>query len=63
MKKLDYYNREIKIGDLVNLDYEIGISEARVIGFTSKRVKVRKLFDEREGFASLITLLAGIMGI
>ena len=56
MKKLDYYNREIKIGDLVNLDYEIGISEARVIGFTSKRVKVRKLFDEREVYINPLNL-------
>tara|TARA_R100000149_G_C5837319_1_gene110675 strand:+ start:509 stop:694 length:186 start_codon:yes stop_codon:yes gene_type:complete len=56
MKKLDYYNREIKVGDLVNLDYEIGISEARVIGFTSKRVKVRKLFDEREVYINPLNL-------
>tara|TARA_R100001224_G_scaffold67583_1_gene40820 strand:+ start:954 stop:1139 length:186 start_codon:yes stop_codon:yes gene_type:complete len=56
MKKLDYYNREIKVGDLVNLDHEIGISEARVIGFTSKRVKVRKLFDEREVYINPLNL-------
>lgn len=44
----DYYNREIKIEDTVNLDYQSPPSDSGVVvGFTAKKVKVYNLYHDR----------------
>ena len=47
-KKLDYYNRELKINDRVNLDHQhIGASLGRVVGFTAQKVKVYNVHQDK----------------
>jgi len=48
IKKLDYYNRELKINDRVNLDHQhIGASLGRVVGFTAQKVKVYNVHQDK----------------
>ena len=47
-QKLDYYNRELKINDRVNLDHQhIGQSLGRVVGFTAQKVKVYNVHQDK----------------
>ena len=44
----DYYNRELKINDRVNLDHQhIGASLGRVVGFTAQKVKVYNVYQDK----------------
>tara|TARA_R110002020_G_C15861517_1_gene737157 strand:+ start:340 stop:528 length:189 start_codon:yes stop_codon:yes gene_type:complete len=48
MIQFDYYNRELKINDVVNLDNKPRFQDrARVIGFTSKKVKVYDIINDK----------------
>jgi len=48
MIQFDYYNRELKINDVVNLDNKpSNQNRARVIGFTSKKVKVYDIINDK----------------
>tara|TARA_B100001029_G_C14844081_1_gene329976 strand:+ start:373 stop:570 length:198 start_codon:yes stop_codon:yes gene_type:complete len=44
----DYYKRELKVGDRVNLDHQhIGNSLGRVVGFTAQKVKVYNVHQDK----------------
>tara|TARA_B100000900_G_C20371565_1_gene630632 strand:- start:332 stop:508 length:177 start_codon:yes stop_codon:yes gene_type:complete len=43
----DYWNKEIKVNDIVNLDHKIGNAWAKVIGFTKQKVKVRYFYNDK----------------
>jgi|VirMetMinimDraft_7_1064189.scaffolds.fasta_scaffold63415_1 hypothetical protein len=46
--KYDYLNRELKINDVVNIDNKPRSQDrARVIGFTSKKVKVYDIINDK----------------
>ena len=48
MNKFDFYNREIKLQDRVNLDYQTrNTSTGVVVGFTKQKVKVYNLYEDR----------------
>ncbi len=48
MKKLDYYNRPIKLKDNVELDYKAApLNRGVVVGFTPQKVKVYNLYEDR----------------
>ena len=48
MKYLDYYLRELKINDVVNLDNKPRREDrGRIIGFTSKKVKIYDIINDK----------------
>lgn len=48
MQKLDSYNREIKLGDLVNIDSMYSHKACgEVVGFTAQKVKVYNIYYDR----------------
>ena len=48
MKYLDYYQRELKINDVVNLDNKPrGQDRGRIVGFTSKKVKNYDIINDK----------------
>ena len=49
MKKLDSYNREIKLDDVVNIDSMYSHKATGVVvGFTEQKVKVYNVFYDRD---------------
>ena len=48
MKKLDFYNREIKLDDMVHIDSKFGFTAyGIVVGFTAQKVKVYNSYYDR----------------
>lgn len=49
MQKLDSYNREIKLNDLVNIDSMFShTATGVVVGFTAQKVKVYNSYYDRD---------------
>lgn len=49
MKKLDSYNREIKLDDVVNIDSMYSHKATGVVvGFTAQKVKVYNVYYDRD---------------